>query len=109
MLNMSQGKLEAGLGWGEAEGGPGIATYMLSRLSCVQLFVTLWTVACQAPLPMEFSRHEYWSGLPFPSPGDLSDPGIEPGSPALQAYSLPSEPPGEPHQGSDTSPNKENT
>ena len=49
-----------------------------------------WTVACQAPLSMEFSRQEYWSGLPFPSPGDLPDPGIEPGSPALQADSLPS-------------------
>ena len=46
---------------------------------------------------IEFSRHEYWSGLPFPSPGDLPDPGVEPGSPALQADSLPSEPPGKPH------------
>ena len=50
---------------------------MLSR---VQLFVTLWTVGHQAPLSMEFSRQEYWSVLPFPTPGDLSDPGIEPGS-----------------------------
>ena len=58
--------------------------------SCPTL-VTPWTVACQAPLPMGFSRQEYWSGLPFPSPGDLSDPGIEPGSPALQADSLPTE------------------
>ena len=49
----------------------------------------------QAPLSMEFFRHEYWSGLPFPSPGDLSDPGIKPESPSLQAYSLLSEPPGE--------------
>ena len=49
-----------------------------------------WTVAHQAPLSMEFSRQEYWSGLPFPFPGDLPDPGIEPGSPALQADSLPS-------------------
>ena len=49
-----------------------------------------WTVACQAPLCMGFSRQEYWSGLPFPSPGDLPDPGIEPGSPALQTDSLPS-------------------
>ena len=47
-----------------------------------------WTVACQAPLSMGFSRQEYWSGLPFPPPGDLPDPGIEPGSPALQAESL---------------------
>ena len=59
-------------------------------LSHVQLFETAWT----APLSMQFSRQEYWSGLPFPSPEDLSDPGMEPGSPALQAESLPSEPPG---------------
>ena len=50
---------------------------------------TPWTVACQAPLSVGFSRQEYWRGLPFPSPGDLSDPGIEPRSPALQADSLP--------------------
>ena len=52
-------------------------------LSRVQLFVTPWTVAYQPPPSMGFSRQEYWSGLPFPSPGDLPDPGIEPGSPAL--------------------------
>ena len=57
-------------------------------------FVTPWTVEHQTPLSMEFSRQEYWSGLPFPSPGDLPDPGIEPRSPALQADSLPTEPPG---------------
>ena len=51
-----------------------------------------WTVAYQAPLSMGFSRQEYWSGLPFPSPGDLPNPGIEPGSPALQADALPSKP-----------------
>ena len=51
-------------------------------------------IACQAPLSMEFSRQEYWSGLPFPPPGDLTDPGIEPRSPALQSDILPSEPPG---------------
>ena len=56
--------------------------------------MTLWTVACQAPLSIGFSRQEYWSELLFPSPGDLPDPGIEPGPPALQADSLPSEPPG---------------
>ena len=50
--------------------------------------VTPWTVACQAPLSMEFSRQEYWSGLPFPSTGDLPNPGIDPGSLALQVYSL---------------------
>ena len=65
-------------------------------LSRVRLFVTPWTVAHQAPPSMEFSRQEYWSGLPFPSPGDLPDPGIKPGSPALQADALLSEPLGEP-------------
>ena len=55
-----------------------------------------WTVAHQAPLSLEFSRQEYWSGLPFLSAGDLPDPGIEPASPALRADSLPSEPPGKP-------------
>ena len=63
-------------------------------LSSVWLFVTPWTVAYQAPLSMGFSRQEYWSGLPFPSPGDLPDPGIEPRSPTLQADTLLSEPPG---------------
>jgi len=53
-----------------------------------------WTVACQAPLSMKFSRQEYWYGLPCPPPGDLPNPGIKPKSPALQADSLPSEPPG---------------
>ena len=61
--------------------------------SC-QLFATPWIVAYQAPLSMGFSRQEYWSGLPFPSSGDLPDPGIEPWSPALQADALTSEPPG---------------
>ena len=65
-------------------------------LSCVQLFVTPWTVAHQASLSMEFSRQEYWSGLLFPSPGDLSDPGTEPRSPMLQADTLSTEPPGKP-------------
>jgi len=50
-----------------------------------------WAIACQSPLSMGFSRQEYWSGLPFPSPGDLSDPGIEPRSPAMQAGSLTTE------------------
>ena len=53
-----------------------------------------WTVACQALLSMEFSRQEYWSGLPCPPPGDLPDPGMEPRSPTFKADSLPSEPPG---------------
>ena len=63
----------------------------VKSLSRVRLFATLWTVAHQAPLSMGFSRQEYWIGLSFPSPGDLPDPGIEPGSSALQADSLPSE------------------
>ena len=63
-------------------------------LSCVLLFATPWTVDCQTPPPMGFSRQEYWSELPFPSPGDLPDPGIEPRSPTRQADSSPSEPPG---------------
>ena len=63
----------------------------VKSLSHVQLFVTPWTVAHRAPLSMRFSRQEYWSGFPFPSPGDLPNPGIEPGSPALQADTLTSE------------------
>ena len=55
----------------------------MKSLSCVRLFATSWTVAYQASLSMGFSRQEYWSGVPFPSPGDLPNPGIEPGSPAL--------------------------
>jgi len=68
----------------------------VKSLSCVQLFATWWTVAHKAPLAMGFSRQGYWSGLPFPSPGDLPNPEIEPGSPALQADTLPSDPPGKP-------------
>ena len=60
-----------------------------SSLSVVSDSVTLWTVALQAPLSMGFSRQEYWSGLPFPSSGDLPDPGIGPESPALQVDFLP--------------------
>ena len=70
--------------------------YVLKSLSPVRLFVTPRTVAYQASPPLGFSKQEYWSGLPFPSPGDLPDPGIEPRSPALQADALPSEPPGKP-------------
>ena len=66
-------------------------------LSRVQLFTTPWVVAHQAPLSMELSKQEYWSKLPFPSPGDLPNPGIECGSPSLQADSLPFEPPGKCH------------
>ena len=76
---------------------------MLSCFSHVQLFATLWLVAHQgyvkpSPLSMGVSRQEYWSGLPFSSPGDLPDPGIEPMSPVLQADSLLFEPPGKPLQ-----------
>ena len=67
---------------------------VVQSLSRVQLFATQWTVAHQALLSMGFPRQEYWSGLPFPPPGDLPDPGIEPRSPALWAESLASEPPG---------------
>ena len=79
---------------------------MLSHLNPVGLFANPWTVACQAPLPLEFSRQEYWSGLPCPPPGDLPDPGIKPrtqgSNPALlcllhwQAGSLPLASPGKP-------------
>ena len=65
----------------------------VKSLSHVRLFVTPWTVAYKASPFMGFSRQEYWSGLPFPSPGDLSDPGFEPGCPALEADALTSEPP----------------
>ena len=64
--------------------------------SCVPLFATPWAVAHQAPLSMEFSRQELWSGMPFPSPGRLSNPGIKPRSLTLQEDSLLSEPPGKP-------------
>ena len=68
-------------------------------LSCVQLFTTPWTVSCQAPLSLGFSRQEYWSGLPFPFPGSLPDPGIKPtspGSPALAGVFITTEPPWKP-------------
>ena len=68
-------------------------------LSHVRLSETPWTVAYQALPSMGFSRQEYWSGVPLPSPGDLSNSKIEPGSPALQADALPSKPPGKPNLG----------
>ena len=74
-------------GWGYTYGG-GLVTKSYPTLAIP------WSVARQVPLPMGFSRQEYWSGLPFPSPGDLLDPGIKPRSPALQADALLSEPPG---------------
>ena len=74
--------------------GPGVHKVCLSHFRW--FFVTPLTVAYQAPLSMGFSRQECWSGLPLPSPGDLPHPGIEPVSPAFQADTLPSEPPGKP-------------
>ena len=68
----------------------------VKSLSRVRLFATPWTIAYQAPLSVGFSRQEYWSGLPFPSPGDLPYPGIKPRSPALWADALSSKPPGKP-------------
>ena len=86
--------LEAGLLCGHCSFllGPGERSSVVPSRS-------LWIVAYQPPQSMEFSRQEYWSGLPFPSPRDLPNPGIEPGCPALQADALPSEPPGKPHSG----------
>ena len=60
--------------------GPGVRAWVLSRFGHIWLFVTLWTIAHQAPLSMDFSRHDYWSGLPYPPPGDLQHPGIVPSS-----------------------------
>ena len=74
----------------------------VGRLVMSDSFETPWTVARQAPQTMGFSSQEYWSGLPCPSPGDLPDPWIEPGSPALQADTLPSEPPGKPLRASNS-------
>ena len=71
-----------------------VATREREVASRVWLFATQWAVAHQSPPFMEFARQEYWSGLPFPSPGDLPNPGVKPRSPALQADALPSEPPG---------------
>ena len=67
---------------------------VVQLLSRVRLFATPWTIAHQAPLSMGFSRQEYWSRLPFPSPGDLPDPGIKPASPALACGFFTTEPPG---------------
>ena len=69
---------------------------LFSHSVTANCFATPQTVACQATLSMEFSRQVYWNGLPFPSPGDLPNPGIEPESPAQQADSLPSDPQGKP-------------
>ena len=68
----------------------------MKLLSCVRSFAIQWTVAYQTPPSMENSRQEYWSGLPFPPPVGLSDPGMELGSPSLQVDALTSKPPGNP-------------
>ena len=71
---------------------------VLSRFSPVQLFATPWTIACQAPLSVGFSKQVYLSGLAFPPPGDLPDPRIKPKSPALAGRFFTTEPPGNPHR-----------
>ena len=68
----------------------------MKPLSRIRLFAILWAITYRAPPSMEFPRQENWSGSPFPSPGDLPDPGIKPRSPVLQPDALPSEPPGKP-------------
>ena len=68
----------------------------MRSLSCVRLFAAPWNIAYEAPLSLGFSRQEYWSGLPFPSPGDLPDPDVKPVSPALEADTLFSELPEKP-------------
>ena len=73
--------------------------YMLNHFSRVWLFMTLWTVAHQAPLPLRFSRQEYWSSLPYPPPGNPLYSGIEPGTPVLQVDSSPLSHQGSPHNG----------
>ena len=80
-----------GMGVGAGKVRKKVKVKLFSR---VQLFDTPWTIAYHAPPSMGFSRQEYWSGLPFPSPEDLPDPGIKSGSPALKADALPFEPPG---------------
>ena len=74
--------------------------YAFSVNSVMYDFLTPWVVAHQAPLSMGFSKQEYWSGLPYPPPGDLFNPGIKVASPALQVDSLPAEPLGKPKMGS---------
>ena len=77
----------------QAESLAEVSAQRVKLLSRIRLFATPWTEEPAAG-SMGFSRQEYWSGLPFPSPGNLTDPGTEPRSPALQADALPSEPPG---------------
>ena len=104
VCNLGEAPAEEGSVGREPQPAGGPLTLLLSRAALhaksLQSRLTLCDLmGCnQAPLSMGFSRQEYWSGLPFPSPGDLSDPGIEPRSPALQADSLPSETPGKPQE-----------
>ena len=84
------------LEWSCLVRGKFIFCHCVFSCSVVSDSATPWTIACQASLSMGFPRQEYWSGLPFPSPWDHPNPGIEPESPALQANSLPAELPGEP-------------
>ena len=92
MFSLGNSDCVSPLGYGSGD----VLFFFWKSLFRVRLFVTPWTVAHQAPPSMGFSRQEYWSGLPFPFPGDLSDAGIEHRSPALQADPLTSEPPGKP-------------
>ena len=73
-----------------------LVLFCVCLLSHVRIFATPWTVSCQAPLSIGFSRQEYWSGLPFPPPGDLPYPEVEPMSPALTGGFFTTEPPGKP-------------
>ena len=73
-----------------------VMTVVVQLLNLVHLFVTPWTIALQAPLSIGFSRQEYWSGLPFPPPGDLPNPGMKPKSPALAGRFFTAGPPGKP-------------
>ena len=95
MLKILQARLQQSVNWelSDVQAGfrKGRGKWKWKSHSCVQLFATPWTIQ-----PVEFSRPEYWSGKPFPSPGDLPNPGIEPRSPSLWADSLPPEPQGKP-------------
>ena len=92
-IHIQQGEQPCEEAWKWATSKTCWQSIFIQSLSHVQLFANPWAVTCQAPLSMGYPRQEYWSGLPFPSPGDLLDPGIEPRSPGLQADCLLSEPP----------------
>ena len=101
-MSVQKTKIKVGIGKNGMEGIEDKQQQKCQSLSHVRLFATPWTVAHQIPLSLEFSRQEYWSGLPFPSPGDFPNPGIKLQSPVLQADSLPSEPPGKPKTSTDS-------